>query len=134
MERLTLDLPMMYGDHHVIEVRHILLAMAGVQEVYASSCFQIVEVAYDPNLTGVEAIKARLDEAGYLEDLAAETEAMQPSASSPQDSPRFRHTTAYQQTGRVISFAQAVHDAGRSLWPCPGMGAIKENGHGEKRA
>ena len=37
----------MYGDHHVVEVRRLLLEMPGVTDVYASSSFQVVEVAFD---------------------------------------------------------------------------------------
>ena len=35
MEVLTLELPAMYGDHHVVEVRRILLEIPGVDNVYA---------------------------------------------------------------------------------------------------
>ena len=59
----------MYGDHHVIEVRRLLLELPGVQDVYASSAFQVVEVTYDPAQLDAGAITARLDEAGYLGDL-----------------------------------------------------------------
>ncbi len=48
MEKYTLDLPTMYGDHHVLEVRRILLEIPGIQDVYASSAFRAVEVTYDP--------------------------------------------------------------------------------------
>ncbi len=132
MERLTLDLPAMYGDHHVTEVRRILLELAGVQEVYASSCFQVVEVTYDPSQTDVEAIRARLEEAGYLGDLPVPAEIVSTSVSSP--ARNSRHTAAYQQTGRAISFAQNVGHVGRALWPCPGLGTLEEDGHAEKRA
>jgi hypothetical protein len=36
-----------------------------------------------------------------------------------------RHTAAYENVGPVVSFAQQVNNAGRPLWPCPGMGVIK---------
>jgi hypothetical protein len=42
------------------------------------------------------------------------------------DKPFFRHTVAYEQTGSSIGFAQQVPFAGRPLWPCPGMGPIKQ--------
>ena len=47
MEKTHITVPAMYGDHHVLEVRRILLALPGVAEVNASSCFQVVEVSYD---------------------------------------------------------------------------------------
>ena len=47
MASFSLELPSMYGDHHVSEVRRILLEMEGVSEVYASSAFRAVEVEYN---------------------------------------------------------------------------------------
>ena len=47
METTTFDLNMMYGDHHVIEVRKLISAIPGVEEIYASSCFQVLEVSFD---------------------------------------------------------------------------------------
>ena len=138
MEKLTLNLPGMYGDHHVIEVRRILLEMPGVEEVYASSCFQVVEVTYDPSRVEADAITSRLDQAGYLGDLAAPFESGV-AVVAPEErasAPYFRHTVVYQQTGRVIGFVQNVGDTGRALWPCPGMETlkIKEVRDGEERA
>ena len=49
METTTYEIPSMYGDHHVIEVRRILQLIPGVEEVYASSAFQAVEVTFDPD-------------------------------------------------------------------------------------
>jgi hypothetical protein len=124
METFTLELPAMYGDHHVTEVRRILLEMPGVQDVYASSCFQVVSVTYEPGKTTTEAITARLGEAGYLGDLTLPGETAQP-ASAPANRAT-RHTASYQQTGRVVGFAQSVPYTGRPLWPCPGIGPVKE--------
>ena len=124
METFTLELPAMYGDHHVTEVRRILLEMPGIQDVYASSCFQVVSITYEPGKTDPKAITARLGETGYLGDLTLPGETAQ---ATPAPAGRAtRHTASYQQTGRVIGFAQSVADAGRPLWPCPGMGPVKE--------
>jgi len=43
--KTILELPAMYGDHHVTEVRHILLGLDGVKDVYASSGFRVVETS-----------------------------------------------------------------------------------------
>ena len=124
MEKFTLELPTMYGDHHVIEVRRILLALPGVVDVYASSAFQVVEVTYDPAQINDLQIKMKLDEAGYLGEWSIVTEPE--AAASQQGRDQFsRHTTVYEQTKQVISFAQQVPYIGRPLWPCPGMGVIK---------
>ncbi len=124
MKTLALDLPSMYGDHHVIEVRRILLELAGVTDVYASSSFHAVEVSYDSNQITPEAIEARLAEAGYLEPITIPLETDQSSYQQSNAQPHFRHTAAYAQTGQVVSFAQVISYAGRPLWPCPGMGPI----------
>jgi len=65
MERLQLNVPDMWADHHVLKVRTLLGAMNGVQDVIASSAFRMVALAYDPAVTGREAIMAALDKAGY---------------------------------------------------------------------
>jgi copper chaperone CopZ len=125
MKTITLNLPAMYGDHHVVEVRRILSELPGVQEIYASSCFQIVEVTYDPAQLSADAISAKLSEAGYLQDLASPVEVPAAFDSTREKGAAFfRHTTAFEQT-KQIGFAQRVNWSGRPLWPCPGMGVIK---------
>ncbi len=74
MEKVSIELPTMYGDHHVVEVRRILFGIAGVEEVYASSGFQMVEINYDQEQTSPEAIKAALANAGYTGELPAPLE------------------------------------------------------------
>ncbi len=125
MEKFTLDLPTMYGDHHVVEVRRILLELPGVQDVYASSAFHAVEVVYDPAKVTPEKMTAVLDEAGYSGDLPVPVEL---SAVAVQGNggkkPFFRHTATYETTRTIVSFQQRVNYQGRPLWPCPGMGPM----------
>ena len=45
MEVFTIELPAMYGDHHVVEVRRILLDITGVEAVYASRGFRAAEIS-----------------------------------------------------------------------------------------
>ena len=130
METLTFDLPAMYGDHHVVEVRRLLMEMPGVEDIYASSGFQVLEVRYDPEKLDGEAIKAKLTEAGYLSDLGMPSESGIAAYSSDQRDTYFRHTAAYEQAGSVIGFAQKVNFSGRSLWPCPGMGVVQKMDEG----
>jgi copper chaperone CopZ len=125
MKKTTLELPTMYGDHHVLEVRSILLAIPGVSEVYASSAFQVVEVTYDPDKVNDLEIALKLDEAGYLGEWSVVGEKGTPATSKNGDESFFRHTAVYDQTRQVVSFAQTVGEVGRPLWPCPGMGVIK---------
>jgi copper chaperone CopZ len=125
MNKYSLELPTLYGDHHVVEVRRILLELPGVQEVYASSCFQFVEVTYDPDQISETEIHARLEAAGYLDELAVPQES---GVSNYQDASHKafqRHTAAYEGTKQTVSFAQKVSYSGRPLWPCPGFGVVK---------
>jgi copper chaperone CopZ len=123
---LSIDLPTMYGDHHVTEVRHLLLELSGVSEVYASSGFQVVEIQYDEAKLDPDEIRSVLGEAGYLGDLQVTVERGAVEDRENGDKPFFRKTVAFEQTGSSIGFAQQVPVAGRPLWPCPGMGPIKQ--------
>lgn len=125
MQRISLPLPTMYGDHHVLEVRRLLLAMTGVEDVYASSAFHTVEVTYDPSILEPESIQAALAEAGYSEQLAVPTETIHSYRPEDPVKSTFRHTMSYQQLSTTVSFAQTTNSVGRALWPCPGMGLIK---------
>jgi copper chaperone CopZ len=125
VETLNLDLPTMYGDHHVVEVRRLLLEMPGVKDVYASSCFHTVEVEYDEAALTPELIMEKLDQAGYLGELPVPVEQGATGERQNGEKPFFRHTAAYEQAGRDVSFAQVIPYAGRPLWPCPGMGPIE---------
>lgn len=131
MKTLSLELPTMYGDHHVLEVRRILLEMPGVEDVYASSSFQVVEVTYDPAKLDADKITAKLEEAGYSGELPVPAEAGEASYVADGKESFFRHTTAFEQVGKTVGFAQNVGYTGRPLWPCPGMGTIKAVDKGE---
>lgn len=125
MEKKSFELPAMYADHHVIEVRHMLLEMPGVQDVYASSAFQVADVTYDPSVVTEEEIAGKLAEAGYLGEFVITAESEKPAVSSNGDSTFFRHTEVFEQTKETIGFTQDVSYVGRPLWPCPGMGVIQ---------
>jgi len=124
MASLSLELPRMYGDHHVLEVRRILLEFEGVSEVYASSGFGAVEVEYNSKKTPKKDLEAALEKAGYLGDVNI---AVEPSIPAIEDlkGAYFRHTEATEQTGNTVSFEQTVKVQRSPLWPCPGMGPVK---------
>ena len=125
MKTVTIETPALYGDHHVVEVRRILLELPGVGDVYASSAFHIVEVAFDPEKITAEAIQSKLGEFGYLDEIRMATEAGQ-SAHLVADKADvfFRHTEVFETTRDVVSFAQRVSYTGKPLWYCPGMGVV----------
>ncbi len=125
METLTIDLPTMYGDHHVVEVRRILMNLPGVEEVYASSAFRIVRVRVDPAQVNEATIRSKLSEAGYLGELSIATEEWKSGSPKATEGNPFRHTAAYENI-KTIAFAQQMEETGRALWPCPGMGLIKK--------
>jgi copper chaperone CopZ len=122
MKTTTIELPMMYGDHHVVAVRNILEALPGTKEIYASSSFHIVEVQYDETQVSEEDIRDKLEAEGYLGELALpeETGATAVSQENGQQT-YFRHTAVLEQVGETVRFSQEVPQQQRPLWPCPGM-------------
>jgi copper chaperone CopZ len=126
METKTFEAPALFADHHVTEVRRIMLELAGVSDVYASSAFQIIEVTFDPQKVGAAEIASCLEKAGYLGEVSmlAETGIAVEKKGGDGDS-AFRHTAVYETVKGTVSFAQSVSYAGRPLWPCPGMGPVK---------
>lgn len=65
MEKLILDLPAMYADHHVLRVRETLLALEGVEDVFASSAWKQIMVSFEPDKITQEEITKALNDAGY---------------------------------------------------------------------
>lgn len=126
METAVIEIPTMYGDHHVLEVRKILLAIPGVNDVYASSNFGVVKVTFDPSLTNELEIKMKLDEAGYLGEWTMPVEFISAEEKFGDQPKFFRHTDVYETVKGVVTFTQNVNYTGRPLWPCPGMGIIRE--------
>lgn len=125
METTTFDLKMMYGDHHVIEVRKLISSIAGVEDIYASSGFQIVEVTYDESKVDAATIEQALEEAGYFGEMAFPVEAGTGSSAPNGKKAFFRHTAVLEQAGETVSFAQNAPYGGRPLWPCPGVGPLQ---------
>lgn len=121
MTRFLLTLPSMYGDHHVTEVRHILASIEGIGEIYASSSFHFIDLEYDPSRTSPDAIKAAMQQAGYLEELDVPVETQARPASPDDDQPFFRHTAAFPNIQKSVSFTQEIPASSRPLWPCPGF-------------
>ena len=125
MKTVTLDLPTMFGDHHVVEVRRILFELKGVAEVYASSAFRVIEVSFEEDQVAVDQIKAKLNDAGYLGEISIPVESNVAVNQRGEDEETFfRHTAAFEQV-KTVGFGQHVPSSGRPLWPCPGMGPIK---------
>ena len=124
MPKVSFAAPALYGDHHVLEVRRILLALPGMIEVYVSSCFHVIEVSFDPAQISAEDIASTLKEAGYLADLPAIDVT---TAHTPH-----RHTVMVEPSRSTVGFQDEILIHKRSAWPCPGMGLLKgrEDAHG----
>jgi copper chaperone CopZ len=119
-----IEVPAMYADHHVLEVRRILLELPGVTAVLASSGFQLVEVTYDPAEIEETVIHETLAAHGYLGGMLTPAEPGKAAYKNEANS-FFRHTEAMESTRNMVSFAQKVAVTGRPLWNCPGFGVIK---------
>ena len=125
METKIFEAPALYGDHHVTEVRRVLMELEGIVNVYASSSFQIIEVTYDEKKIDDLQIAIKLDEAGYLGELTIPIELESAAQQGDGQKPFFRHTATYETIKQTVSFAQKVSYQGRPLWNCPGIGAVK---------
>jgi copper chaperone CopZ len=125
METKTFEASALFGDHHVTEVRRLLLELDGVKEVYASSAFQVIEVKYDPKKVSAEQIENCLAEAGYLGEIPSLIETGIAGYGKEGAEEFFRHTAVYATIKQTVSFSQKVQYQGRPLWPCPGIGAVK---------
>jgi copper chaperone CopZ len=130
MEKKVFDVPAMYGDHHVTELRSILLRTPGVMDVYASSAFHVVEVIFDETQTNAEQLAAKLDQAGYSGDLLFPVEfgvtQSETNTGNGGKKPFFRHTEVFENSHQVVSFSQNVIHSGSGLWPCPGFDRVKK--------
>lgn len=116
MERLTLLLPSMYGDHHVTEVRRILSGLSGVpsETIYASAAWQRVQLDYDPVKASAETIKKALEAQGY----AGEAD----PTHVPPISPRTKNSTLYAVGPSAMEqFVEKVPAWGGAFGPCPGF-------------
>ena len=125
MKTTTINVPNMYADHHVQEVRRILLEQPGVIDVYASSAFRVVEVSYDESTTNDLEMSLVLDEGGYLSEWSVPIETAAATNQEERSRTFFRHSAVYENIQQGMSFAQKVPYQGRPLWNCPGMGVIK---------
>jgi copper chaperone CopZ len=94
MEKVIIDVPSMYADHHVLVVRELLTGLNGVADVYASSAFKQVMVQYDPAAVQTEAIVGALEKAGYTQDMPVGVQGKLAEDSWKTGS--FRRTQTYQ--------------------------------------
>ncbi len=121
MDTVCIDVPAMYGDHHVIDVRLRLLNLSGVQSVYASSYAKSVEVTYDPVKITVDDIHSVLHEAGYLQNIELPQEVGVAAYAEPTSQTYMRHSMAFDQTKNTVGFGQDIVAPKITTVPCPGL-------------
>ncbi len=110
MGKITLKLPGMYGDHHVVKVRQVVTALPGVTEVSASAALQQIVVAFDPAKLSAEAITSALAESGYPPGEAPA--GLVPTADD------LRHVVA---TVRAEATPESKYSAPPGVGACPGL-------------
>ena len=94
MEKVIVDVPSMYADHHVLVVRELLTGLDGVEQVHASSAFKQVLVQYDPAVIQPDSITDVLAEAGYTGEMQVPVQGKQAEDAWKQGT--FRMTQTYQ--------------------------------------
>ena len=94
MEKVIVDVPSMYADHHVLVVRELLAGLEGIEQVYASSAFKQVMVQYDPSAIQPAVITGALTEAGYTREMKVAVQAK--TAENAWKQGTFRMTRTYQ--------------------------------------
>ncbi len=105
MASVVVDVPGMYADHHVVEVRRMLFQMPGVTAVYASSAFGLVEIDCDAEGTTTEAVVRRLAEAGYVSDPPTPKESGEPAGGGTAASVQHRRlSTTRTAAGGGVAF------------------------------
>jgi copper chaperone CopZ len=65
MKKLTLSIPAMWADHHVLAVRQALGQVSGVEEIIASAMYKDVVIKYDEATVTPDAMVAVLNQAGF---------------------------------------------------------------------
>ncbi len=68
MNCITVSLPKMWADHHVLRVRQAITGLSGIQEIIASAAKRQVTVLYDEDVVTAQNIVDALMEAGYTPD------------------------------------------------------------------
>ncbi len=95
MEDLSLAVPGLWADHHVLAVLELLRGQQGISAVAASARDGVVRVRFDPQQTDAPRIAARLREGGYDTSAAAAatSAAGEAAASAPGWAAGLRVTT-----------------------------------------
>ncbi|MCL4488117.1 MAG: heavy-metal-associated domain-containing protein [Chloroflexi bacterium] len=69
MDKITLTVPALYADHHVIVVKRLLSPLPGVENVVVSSAFKELAIEFDAAKTSADVLVKTLTAAGYAPGL-----------------------------------------------------------------
>lgn len=111
MESVRLNLPTMYGDHHVVKVRQLISILTGVVDMRASAAQQQIVVTYDPTKITADAIASALSSGGYPPGEA-------PGAMAPADVDDLRHVAA---SDRAEAVPESKYQPPPTFGACPGL-------------
>jgi copper chaperone CopZ len=126
MKKIGFDVPALYGDHHVLEVKRILFELPGIDDVYASSAFKYIEIEFDPDKISEDKIRTKLENSGYFDEITIPKEKGTVAYQNGQLDAYFRHTdTLGEKEAMTINFGQDVKKVKKHLWNCPGLGIIE---------
>jgi copper chaperone CopZ len=96
MEKLILEVPSMYADHHVLAVRAVLTNLEGIEELFASSSQKQIMISYDPAKIKPADIEKDLHAAGY--DVGEDRELPTPHEAKEDEFPWFKSIWGVSQT------------------------------------
>ena len=124
MQQVKFEIPVLYADHHVLEIKNILKEVEGIKDFFISSAFKIVKIDFDESAISEEELKTLLVKAGYHGDLGFENEEFSTEPGSKGHKKHYRKGVLYTQTGLTQGFKQNVTKTTRKEWPIPGMGVL----------
>ncbi|HTX69262.1 MAG TPA: heavy-metal-associated domain-containing protein [Thermoleophilia bacterium] len=81
MEQVTVSIPSLWADHHVLAVRDILCSLSGVAAVDASALRHLATVSFDPTAIAPERLAESLVAGGYPPDVTGEEAESAPAAA-----------------------------------------------------
>ena len=116
MKTYQTEIPTMFGDHHVREVRRILLELPGIDDIYASSSFQFLQLDYDESKVKEDRDHIRSGTGWLLSEIFYLRGRPTWPANETVEPNLFRHTEAFSQTKKV-SFHQVEHRLTKAV-PC----------------
>jgi hypothetical protein len=114
MEKITLGIPAMYGDHHVMAVRTIFASLSGASVVYASAAFQQIAIAWEPSQISRQQIEDALTAQGYVPGQPVSVPQL-PAAH------HMEYVTAFGAAQDTVRFSVGAAPADGHPTPCPGF-------------